>query len=107
MGRRRSSSADPGVTDQRNRFIASAVYEPASFDYALPLFDALFKNWKVSSVITLGSGRLINATIAGDANTYNDRLAGVAGNSYVGPVSQAFQMGERVRLTCRRSYSTS
>ena len=65
------------VTDQRNRFIAPAVYEPASFQYELPLLNALFNNWKVSSVITLGSGRPINATMAGDANrddnTYNHR----------------------------------
>jgi hypothetical protein len=99
------------VTDQRNRFIASAVYEPASFHYELPLLNALFNNWKVSSVITLGSGRPINATMAGDANrddnTYNDRLPGVARNSFVGPgyftadmrVSKSFQLSERVRLT--------
>ena len=66
------------VTDQRKRFIASAVYEPLSFHYELPLVNALFINWKVSSVITVSSGRPINATIAGDANrddnTYNDRL---------------------------------
>ena len=99
------------VTDQRNRFIASAVYEPASFHYELRLLNALFNNWKVSSVITLGSGRPINATMAGDANrddnTYNDRLPGVARNSFVGPgyftadmrVSKSFQLSERVRIT--------
>jgi hypothetical protein len=99
------------VTDQRNRFIASAVYKPASFHYELPLFNALFNNWKVSSVITIGSGRPVNATIAGDANrddnTYNDRLPGLARNSFVGPgyftadmrVSKSFQLSERVRLT--------
>ena len=99
------------VTDQRNRFIASAVYEPASFHYELPLLNALFNNWKVSSVITVGSGRPINATMAGDANqdgnTYNDRLPGAVRNAYIGPgyfttdmrISKGFQLSERVRLT--------
>ena len=99
------------VTDQRNRFVGSAVYEPASIHYELPVLNALFNNWRLSSVITAGSGRPINATMAGDANrddnTYNDRLPGVSRNSYLGPgyfttdvrVSKSFQLTERVRLT--------
>ncbi len=99
------------VTDQRNRFVASSVYEPASFHYEQPILNALFNNWKVSTVFTAGSGRPINATMAGDANrddnTYNDRLPGAVRNAYIGPgyfsmdvrVSKGFQLSERVRLT--------
>jgi hypothetical protein len=99
------------VTDQRNRFIASSVYEPASFHYEQRALNALFNNWKVSTVFTVGSGRPINATMAGDANrddnTYNDRLPGVVRNAYIGPgyfttdvrISKGFQLSERVRLT--------
>ena len=72
------------VTDQRHRVVASSVYEPASFHYEQPVLNALFNNWKVSTVITAGSGRPINATMAGDANrddnSYNDRLPGVGRN---------------------------
>ena len=99
------------VTDQRNRFIASSVYEPQSFHYEQPVLNALFNNWKVSTVFTVGSGRPINATMAGDANrddnTYNDRLPGVVRNAYIGPgyfttdvrIGKGFQLSERVRLT--------
>src|ERR1019366_6384174 len=34
------------VTDQRNRIVASSVYEPASFHYEQPVLNALFNNWK-------------------------------------------------------------
>jgi hypothetical protein len=99
------------VTDQRSRFVDSSVYEPASFHYEQPALNALFNNWKVSTVFTAGSGRPINATMAGDGNrddnTYNDRLPGVVRNAYIGPgcftidvrLSKGFQFGERFRLT--------
>ena len=49
----------------------------------------LTNNWKLSSVITAGSGRPINATIAGDPNgdgdIYNDRLPGYTRNAFIGP----------------------
>jgi hypothetical protein len=75
------------------------------------VLNALFNHWKVSTVITVGSGRPINATMAGDANrddnSYNDRLPGAARNAYVGPgyctidarLSKNFKLSERVRLT--------
>jgi hypothetical protein len=99
------------VTDQRHRFVASTVYEPQAIHYEQRFLNALFNNWKFSSVITAGSGRPVNATMAGDANrddnTYNDRLPGVSRNAYVGPdyfsadlrISKGFQLSERVRMT--------
>ena len=99
------------VTDQRQRFVASTVYEPASFHYQSRALNAIFNNWKASSVFTMGSGRPINATMAGDSNrddnAYNDRLPGAVRNAYIGPgyftvdlrISKGFQLSERVRLT--------
>jgi hypothetical protein len=99
------------VTDQRHRLVASTVYEPARVHYEARVLNALLNNWKASSVFTVGSGRPINATMAGDANrddnTYNDRLPGAVRNAYIGPsyltmdlrLSKSFQLGERVRIT--------
>jgi hypothetical protein len=71
------------VTDQRNRFVASTVYEPKSFHDERPILNALFNNWKVSTVFAASSGRPISATIAGDANrddnSHSDRLPGPGG----------------------------
>jgi hypothetical protein len=61
-------------------------------------------------VLTYGSGRPINATVAGDANqdgnTYNDRLPGYRRNAFIGPdyfttdfrVTRNLHAGERVTL---------
>ena len=99
------------VTDQRQRLVASTVYEPRSFHYQTRGLRALFNNWKASSVFTVGSGRPVNATMAGDANrddnAYNDRLPGAVRNAYIGAgyftvdmrISKSLQLSERVRLT--------
>jgi hypothetical protein len=98
------------VDDQRHRFVASTVYQPV-FHFDSPTLKRIFNNWQASTVFTAGSGRPINATIAGDSNrddnTYNDRLPGVVRNAYIGPdymtldirVSKNFQVTERLRLT--------
>ena len=98
------------VTDQRHRFVASTVYQPAFHFDSRPL-SAAFNHWQISTVFTAGSGRPLNATIAGDSNrddnTYNDRLPGVVRNAYIGPdystldvrLSKNFQVTERLRLT--------
>jgi hypothetical protein len=70
----------------------------------------LFNNWKVSGVVTIGSGRPVSATVTGDANqdgnNTNDRLPGVSRDSLVGPdyattdlrLTRRFQIGERLKL---------
>jgi len=78
----------PSVNDQRNRFVAAWVAEPKlHFDGGT--LNALANHWKLSSVITAGSGRPVNATIAGDPNgdgdIYNDRLPGYERNAFLGP----------------------
>ncbi len=99
------------VTDQRHRLVASTVYEPAPIHYEARALNALLNHWKASSIFTVGSGRPVNATMAGDANrddnAYNDRLPGAVRNAYIGPdyftmdlrLSKSFQVSERVRIT--------
>src|SRR5271165_2299965 len=77
------------VTDQRNRFLAAGVIEPRPLQLDNAVLNALLNHWKFSSVLTFGSGRPFNATMAGDANqdgnTYNDRLPGYKRNAFIGP----------------------
>lgn len=99
------------VTDQRQRFVASSVFTPTPIHYEIRALNALFNNWVASSVFTVGSGRPINATTAGDSNrddnTYNDRLPGAVRNAYIGPgyftidlrLSKSVHLSKKVRLT--------
>jgi hypothetical protein len=77
------------VTDQRNRFVFSWMYEPHALNGGQGWLGKLTKGWKNSGVVTAGSGRPVDATVAGDANqdgNYgNDRLPGARRNSFVGP----------------------
>ena len=49
----------------------------------------MFNEWKLSSIVTAGSGRPVNATVSGDPNqdgNYdNDRLPGYSRNAFTGP----------------------
>jgi hypothetical protein len=77
------------VTDQRQRFLASWIWEPGFFHRDQPAMRALFNDWRLSGVVTVGSGRPVNARINGDpnrdANGDNDRLPGAGRNAYQGP----------------------
>jgi hypothetical protein len=100
----------PSVTDQRQRFVASAIWEPRPFDASQPALRTVFNNWRFSTIYSRGTGRPINAQVIGDANgdgnTYNDRLPGVGRNSFVGPdyastdlrITRAFHVGDHLRL---------
>jgi hypothetical protein len=97
----------PSTTDQRNRFVAAWVAEP-KFRLENGSLNALSNHWKLSSVLTAGSGRPVNATIAGDPNgdgdIYNDRRPGYVRNAFVGPdylstdmrIMRVIKCGERV-----------
>ena len=80
----RAYSAD----DQRHRFIASWVAEPRNFEFGHAWLNALINHWKLASIVTVASGRRLNATMAGDpngdGNTYNDRLPGNSRNAFTG-----------------------
>ena len=60
--------AGNSVTDQRNRFVFSWMYEPRALNGGQGVDRKLTKGWKNSGVITAGSGRPVNATVIGDAN---------------------------------------
>ena len=78
----------PSTTDERHRFVAAWVAEP-KWQLNNGTLNALANHWKLSNVVTAGSGRPLNATIAGDpngdGNTYNDRLPGYIRNAFMGP----------------------
>ena len=99
-------SAERGrsVTDQRHRFVFSWVAAPKPFHRGHEWLGRMFNDWKVSGVATVGSGRPVNATLAGDANqdgnSTNDRLPGASRNSFLGPDYATIDM----RLT-RRLYA--
>lgn len=84
-----SSERGNSVTDQRNRFVFSWIYEPHALNGGHGWLGKITKNWKNSGVITAGSGRPVSATVIGDANqddnSENDRLPGARRNSFVGP----------------------
>jgi len=100
----------PSVTDQRNRFVAALSVEPRPFHREHEFLGHIFNQWKVSSVVTAGSGRPINATVDGDPNqdgNYdNDRLPGYSRNAFTGPdysstdlrLVRKIQLRERCRL---------
>jgi hypothetical protein len=49
----------------------------------------MLNHWRISGVMTYGSGRPANAEVSGDpnqdGNTSNDRLAGYGRNAFLGP----------------------
>ncbi len=84
-----NSERGPSVTDQRNRFVAAFSLEPRPFHRGHELLGHLFNDWKLSSIVTAGSGRPVNATVNGDpnqdGNDLNDRLPGYSRNGFTGP----------------------
>jgi hypothetical protein len=103
-----NSERGNSVTDQRNRFVFSWMYEPRALNGGHGVLGALTKGWKNSGVITTGSGRPVDATVAGDANqdgNYgNDRLPGARRNSFVGPDYSSTNMRIGRRLFARNGW---
>ncbi len=105
-----NSEKGNSVTDQRHRLVAAWAADFRPFGRDQPLLSTLFNNWKLSNVVTFGSGRPVDARIIGDANqdgnSLNDRLPGVGRNSLVGPgyattdmrLTRAMHLGDRVKL---------
>jgi hypothetical protein len=94
----------PSVTDQRNRFVGAFSVEPRPFHREHQLLGHAFNQWKISSIITAGSGRPVNATVYGDPNqdgNYdNDRLPGYSRNAFTGPdyASADLRLVRKIRL---------
>ena len=99
------------TTDQRQRLAVSWVYEPKLFHRDHPVLRAVFNNWKLSGVSTIGSGRPVNAHTTGDSNRdgndANDRLPGVSRNSSLGPdyATTDLRLTRRLKATERWSLS--
>jgi hypothetical protein len=95
----------PSVTDQRQRFVAAFSVEPRPFHREHELLGHILNNWKISSIVTAGSGRPVNATVSGDPNqdgNYdNDRLPGYSRNAFTGPdyVSADLRLVRKIHVT--------
>ncbi len=100
----------PSVTDQRHRLVTAFSVEPRPFHRGQERLGTFFNDWKVSSVVNYGSGRPVNATVAGDpnqdGNDLNDRLPGYSRNAFLGPdyatadlrLTRKIRFNERYRL---------
>jgi len=98
------------VTDQRQRLSIAAIEEPNPFAAGQKVLAAMFDHWRISGIMTYGSGRPANAVVEGDpnqdGNTSNDRLSGYGRNSFIGPdyasmdlrVGRKMNLGERCHL---------
>ena len=84
-----SGERGPSVTDQRQRLVAAFSAEPRPFHRGHEFLGHVFNEWKISSIVSLGSGRPVNATVSGDPNQdgngLNDRLPGYRRNGFTGP----------------------
>ena len=82
------SERGPSVTDQRQRLSLSWMAEPRPLAGQAWL-GKVVNHWKLSGVMTFGSGRPTEARVSGDpnqdSNTSNDRLYGYGRNAFVGP----------------------
>ncbi len=84
-----NSERGPSVTDQRNRLTIALIEEPHLFASGRTILAPVFNHWRVSGIMTYGSGRPANASVSGDpnqdGNTDNDRLSGYGRNAFQGP----------------------
>lgn len=96
------SERGPSVTDQRHRLTISAIEEPNPF--VAGALATMFNHWKISGIMTYGSGRPANATVTGDSNQdgnyLNDRLPKYGRNALLGPdyASMDLRVARKVSL---------
>ncbi len=104
-----ASERGNSVTDQRQRFVFSWMYEPKALDGGQGFLGKATKGWKNSGVIVGGSGRPVSASVIGDANqdgnSNNDRLPGLGRNSLFGPNYVSTDMRLSRKLYARRGLS--
>jgi hypothetical protein len=69
--------------------VLSWIAEPKPFHRGHEQLGRMFNDWKLSGVVTVGSGRPLDARVSGDPNqddnSTNDRLPGARRNSFLGP----------------------
>jgi hypothetical protein len=96
------------TTDQRHRVMAAFTAEPQPFHHDHPTLRWMFNDWRLATVVTVGSGRPVNARIVGDANadgnTYNDRLPGYRRNAFTGPNYASADLRLARRFTVRERW---
>jgi hypothetical protein len=84
-----NSEKASSVVDQRQRLTISAIEEPNPFAAGQKVLASMFDHWKISGILTLGSGRPANAMVSGDpnqdGNTSNDRLSGYGRDAFISP----------------------
>jgi hypothetical protein len=88
----------------------SAIEKPNPFEAGQKVLAAMFNHWKISEIMTYGSGRPAKARASGDpnqdGNTSNDRLSKYRRNALLGPdyatmdltVARKMNLGGRYRL---------
>jgi hypothetical protein len=95
------------TTDQRHRLVFSWITEPRPFSREQHFLGMLFNNWRFSGISTYGSGRPVDARMAGDpnqdGNDLNDRLPGYRRNAFLGPdyATTDLRFARRLRLGSR------
>jgi hypothetical protein len=104
------NSRGPSSTDQRHRVVFSWITEPRPLLRGHYVVGKLFNHWRLSGVTTYGSGRPVDARVAGDpnqdGNDMNDRLPGYRQNAFLGPdyattdtrLSRFLNIGGRVKI---------
>ena len=101
------SERGPSVTDQRQRLSVAAIEEPNPFAPGQKVLATMFNHWKISGILTYGSGRPTNAMVAGDpnqdGNLSNDRLSGYGRNAFTGPdyATTDLKLGRSMNLGSR------
>jgi hypothetical protein len=99
-----NSERGPSVTDQRNRLTIAMIEEPHLFDSGQTILAPVFNHWRISGIMTYGSGRPANAAVWGDpnrdGNIDNDRLAGYGRNAFQGPdyATMDLRLVRKIRL---------
>jgi len=83
-----------GVNDQRQRLVASGVWE-LKYGQNLPkLAKAVVSGWQLSGILSAQSGQpysaIVNGDLNGDSNRATDRVPGVGRNTFVLPATWSF-----------------
>ena len=91
-----------------HRFVLSAIDEPQPFGRDHALLAKFFNDWKLSGVLTIGSGRPVDARVAGDPNQddndSNDRIPAYGRNAFLGPDYATTDLRLTRRLYVRPHY---
>jgi hypothetical protein len=74
--RNRKAEYAPSDLDQRQRVVGNLVWQPILKNLSSPAAKFLINGWSLSSIVTLGSGRPVQANISGTPNPLDGGLTG-------------------------------